>query len=98
MKNKFRYIFIISACIALLVSNLWAYKQMTGPTKTDTSVIDSVDVIDSVITIDEQTIKAYPDTMLSSTKKSDFRVDTFINGVSGDLGDSRISTKILPVY
>lgn len=91
MKNKFRYIFIVSACIALLAGSLWAYNQMTGQTKTDTSIIDSVDIVDSVriadsiITIDEPTIKAYPDTMLSSAQKIDFRVDTFINAVSGDL-------------
>ena len=91
MKNKFRYIFIVSACIALLASSLWAYNQMTSQTKTDTSIIDSVDIVDSVgiadsiITIDEPTIKAYPDTMLSSAQKIDFRVDTFINAVSGDL-------------
>ena len=72
----------MSACVAVLVSCSFSYKQRTDIIQTDTLIIDS---IASVMTIDEPTIMAYLDTMLSSVKKIEFRVDTFINGVSGDV-------------
>ena len=82
MNNKFRGIYVVSACVAVLASCSFSYKQRTDTIQTDTLIIDS---IASVMTIDEPSIMAYPDTMLSSVKKIDFRVDTFINSVSGDL-------------
>ena len=82
MNNKFRDIYIVSACVALFSSCSLGCNQRTDTTQTDTLIIDS---IASVVTIDEPTIMAYPDTILSSVKKIDFRVDTFINDVSGNL-------------
>ena len=87
MNNKFRGIYFVSACVALITSCSFGYKQKTDTTQTDLAQTDTllIDSMASVMTTDEPIIMAYPDTMLSSVKKIDFRVDTFLNGVSGNL-------------
>lgn len=85
--------YIASACVALLTSCSLCSNPKTDTTQTTTSITDP---IAPVMTMEEPPIMAYPDTMLGSVKKIDFRIDTFLNGVSSNLVQLTDSYKDAP--
>lgn len=81
--NKFLRHFLTScACATLVASCASGSKDGADSNQANDASVDSTAC---VMTTDEPIIMAYPDTMLSSVKQVDFRVDTFMNDISGSL-------------
>ena len=93
MNYKFRNLYVVSACVALIASCSLGGNKRANTTQSDTPIIDS---IASEMTIDEPAIIAYPDTMLTSVNKIDFRIDTLMNGISGNIGQLKDFYKDAP--
>ena len=81
--NKFLRHFLTScACATLVASCASGSKDGADSNQANDASVDSTAC---VMTTDEPIIMAYPDTMLSSVKQVNFRVDTFLNDISGSL-------------